>query len=83
MPIYEYRCTPCDKVFEELIIRRSDEGPRPVSVLQGQVGRAGHVSARRCAQQRQPCICTQPVVRPNRLRHLIFARSGETFVVVR
>ena len=22
---YEYRCTPCDKVFEELIIRRSDE----------------------------------------------------------
>jgi putative FmdB family regulatory protein len=25
MPIYEYRCTPCDEVFEELIVRRSDE----------------------------------------------------------
>ena len=25
MPIYEYRCTPCDKVFEELIIRKADE----------------------------------------------------------
>ncbi len=25
MPIYEYACTPCGKVFEELVIRRSDE----------------------------------------------------------
>ncbi len=25
MPIYEYACTPCGKVFEELILRRSDE----------------------------------------------------------
>ena len=26
MPIYEYRCNQCDRAFEELIIRRSDEG---------------------------------------------------------
>ncbi len=25
MPIYEYRCDECDRAFEELIIRRSDE----------------------------------------------------------
>jgi putative FmdB family regulatory protein len=25
MPIYEYACKPCGKVFEELVIRRSDE----------------------------------------------------------
>jgi putative FmdB family regulatory protein len=25
MPIYEYACRGCGKVFEELIIRRSDE----------------------------------------------------------
>ncbi|HET8540009.1 MAG TPA: zinc ribbon domain-containing protein, partial [Anaeromyxobacter sp.] len=25
MPIYEYACNPCGKVFEELVIRRSDE----------------------------------------------------------
>jgi len=25
MPIYEYRCAPCDHVFEELIVRSSDE----------------------------------------------------------
>ena len=24
MPIYEYACTPCGKVFEELVVRRSD-----------------------------------------------------------
>jgi len=26
MPIYEYRCSQCDRAFEELVIRRSDEG---------------------------------------------------------
>ncbi len=26
MPIYEYSCHECDRAFEELIIRRSDEG---------------------------------------------------------
>jgi putative FmdB family regulatory protein len=25
MPIYEYACTSCQKVFEELILRKSDE----------------------------------------------------------
>lgn len=25
MPIYEYACTECEKQFEELIVRRSDE----------------------------------------------------------
>jgi putative FmdB family regulatory protein len=25
MPIYEYRCSGCGKVFEELVVRRSDE----------------------------------------------------------
>ncbi|HTN52264.1 MAG TPA: zinc ribbon domain-containing protein [Anaeromyxobacter sp.] len=25
MPIYEYACAACGKVFEELIVRRSDE----------------------------------------------------------
>jgi putative FmdB family regulatory protein len=25
MPIYEYACRPCGKVFEELVIRKSDE----------------------------------------------------------
>jgi putative FmdB family regulatory protein len=25
MPIYEYACRACDRVFEEFIIRRSDE----------------------------------------------------------
>jgi len=25
MPIYEYACKPCGKVFEELIIRKADE----------------------------------------------------------
>ncbi len=25
MPIYEYACNACGKVFEELIVRRSDE----------------------------------------------------------
>ena len=25
MPIYEYACTPCGKVFEELVVRKSDE----------------------------------------------------------
>jgi putative FmdB family regulatory protein len=25
MPIYEYACRACDRVFEELVIRRSDE----------------------------------------------------------
>ncbi len=25
MPIYEYACARCDKVFEELIVRKSDE----------------------------------------------------------
>ncbi len=25
MPIYEYACTPCGTVFEELIVRKSDE----------------------------------------------------------
>ncbi|HEY6098606.1 MAG TPA: zinc ribbon domain-containing protein [Anaeromyxobacter sp.] len=25
MPIYEYACAPCGKVFEELILRKSDE----------------------------------------------------------
>jgi putative FmdB family regulatory protein len=25
MPIYEYACKACEKVFEELVIRRSDE----------------------------------------------------------
>ena len=26
MPIYEYACRDCDRAFEELILRRSDEG---------------------------------------------------------
>jgi putative FmdB family regulatory protein len=26
MPIHEYSCSRCDRTFEELIIRRSDEG---------------------------------------------------------
>ncbi|HEY6106547.1 MAG TPA: zinc ribbon domain-containing protein [Anaeromyxobacteraceae bacterium] len=26
MPIHEYSCSQCDRTFEELIIRRSDEG---------------------------------------------------------
>ena len=26
MPIYEYSCQECDRAFEELVIRRSDEG---------------------------------------------------------
>ena len=26
MPIYEFACAPCGKKFEELIIRKSDEG---------------------------------------------------------
>jgi putative FmdB family regulatory protein len=26
MPIYEYACKPCGEVFEELVIRSSDEG---------------------------------------------------------
>ncbi len=25
MPIYEYACDPCGKVFEQLILRKSDE----------------------------------------------------------
>ncbi len=25
MPIHEYRCAECEKTFEELILRRSDE----------------------------------------------------------
>ncbi|HVP68930.1 MAG TPA: zinc ribbon domain-containing protein [Anaeromyxobacteraceae bacterium] len=25
MPIYEYACRKCDRIFEELIVRRSDE----------------------------------------------------------
>ncbi len=25
MPIYEYACIPCGKVFEELVLRKSDE----------------------------------------------------------
>jgi len=25
MPIYEYRCAPCGREFEELVLRRSDE----------------------------------------------------------
>ena len=25
MPIYEYECASCEQVFEELILRRSDE----------------------------------------------------------
>ncbi len=25
MPIYEYACAPCGKVFEELVLRKSDE----------------------------------------------------------
>jgi putative FmdB family regulatory protein len=25
MPIYEYACKPCGKVFEELVLRSSDE----------------------------------------------------------
>ncbi len=25
MPIHEYRCADCEKTFEELILRRSDE----------------------------------------------------------
>jgi len=25
MPIYEYACKKCDRVFEELIVRKSDE----------------------------------------------------------
>lgn len=25
MPIYEYACTPCGKVFEAFILRKSDE----------------------------------------------------------
>jgi putative FmdB family regulatory protein len=25
MPIYEYACAPCDRTFETLILRRSDE----------------------------------------------------------
>jgi putative FmdB family regulatory protein len=25
MPIYEYSCKECDRAFEELVIRRSDE----------------------------------------------------------
>jgi putative FmdB family regulatory protein len=26
MPIYEYACVPCGKVFETLVLRKSDEG---------------------------------------------------------
>lgn len=26
MPIYEYACPACDKTFETLVIRKSDEG---------------------------------------------------------
>jgi putative FmdB family regulatory protein len=26
MPIYEYACSGCQKAFEELIVRKSDEG---------------------------------------------------------
>jgi putative FmdB family regulatory protein len=35
MPIYEYACTPCRKVFEELILRKSDEAEVRCPVCKG------------------------------------------------
>jgi putative FmdB family regulatory protein len=35
MPIYEYACAPCGKVFEELIVRRSDESEVRCPTCQG------------------------------------------------
>jgi putative FmdB family regulatory protein len=35
MPIYEYACRACDRVFEELVIRRSDEAGVKCPVCEG------------------------------------------------
>lgn len=36
MPIYEYVCRKCDKVFEELIVRTSDEAELHCPVCHGE-----------------------------------------------
>lgn len=35
MPIYEYACTPCGTVFEELIVRKADEAEVACPVCKG------------------------------------------------
>jgi putative FmdB family regulatory protein len=35
MPIYEYACRDCDVVFEELVVRRSDEAEVRCPTCQG------------------------------------------------
>jgi putative FmdB family regulatory protein len=35
MPIYEYSCRACDRTFEELVIRRSDEAEVRCPACQG------------------------------------------------
>ena len=39
MPIYEYVCRKCDKVFEDLIVRMSDEAELHCPVCHGKVSR--------------------------------------------
>jgi putative FmdB family regulatory protein len=64
MPIYEYACAPCQKTFEELVIRRSDEAEvrcpacgsadvsrqmsRPAAARVSGGGGGGHVPAPSC-----------------------------------
>lgn len=64
MPIYEYRCAPCGRDFEELIVRRSDEAAvkcpacgsgdigrqmsRPAATRTGDGGGGGGRPARAC-----------------------------------
>jgi len=35
MPIYEYACQACDRTFEELVLRRSDEADVRCPACQG------------------------------------------------
>ena len=49
MPIYEYQCRTCDEIFEELVLRKSDEDelacprcgePHPPRILSATVSRS-------------------------------------------
>jgi putative FmdB family regulatory protein len=49
MPIYEYACKPCGKVFEELILRKADEAAVACPVCKSK--RAARVMSRTAASR--------------------------------
>lgn len=54
MPIYEYRCTKCDHLFEELVQANSDAGVKCPKCDAGRVERLPSVFSARVQQESSP-----------------------------